>query len=339
MLQRVVHGSDGKLHFGPEDETNYFVAGTALRRYQGKLFSEYSWTTDHPMHDLEHRYTDDTDVHFDELNKLAEFKGDPKRISWHLFDTDPEVLKLKAKSYSEPTDPKEGPRTRLAMPVACSPVKATETITIEEKQFERFKQHEINMVKKEYIDWSKGVSKFIKKVAEVTQRKAPKESPVVGRAAYNIQVQKVQDLQQKLKNMKSTSLDEAAVKKAEDQAMDATAGEAAWKDKYMKLYKEKQELATEIQGLKDIQVASDKALSQAQKDVDHSREALKTQAQHNQSKLELEHAKGHQLGFQKGLDHHRGSQSSSRSPSDNPLNSSFEFHHQLGLMPSQGGTI
>ena len=55
MLQRVVQGNDGKLHFGTEDETNIFVAGTALRRHEEKLFSEYSWTTDDPVHDLESR--------------------------------------------------------------------------------------------------------------------------------------------------------------------------------------------------------------------------------------------------------------------------------------------
>ena len=179
MLQRVVQGNDGKLHFGTEDETNIFVAGTALRRHEEKLFSEYSWTTDDPVHDLEARYKEDKDVCIDELNKLATFKGDPKLIGNHLFDTDPEVVKLRAKSYEPTADPTEGPRTRLAVPVACSPVKPTETITIEEKQFERLKTHDINKVKKEYIDWSKAVSKFVKKVAEVTRRKAPKESPVV----------------------------------------------------------------------------------------------------------------------------------------------------------------
>ena len=336
MLQRVIQGSDGKLSFGPEGEANYFVAGTALRHHQGKLFSDYSWTTDHPMHDLEGRYKEDTDVHFDELNALAAFKGDHKQIASYLFKTDPDVLKLQAQSFDPtPPDPKEGPRTRRAVPVACSPVKPTDTFTIEEKQFNRVKQHEINKVKQLYIDWSNEVSKFIKEVTLVKARKAPKESPVVGRAAYNAQVQKVAELQKKLKDIKNIGVDEAALKKAEFKALDATAGEAAWKSKYEELYKKKLQLDKEIEGLKGLHEAAEKALSEKKLQLDRAEAHLQTQQEHNQTKLELAAAKGHQEGFQKGLDQARGSHSSSRSAPDNPLNDSFYSHHQLALMGSQ----
>ena len=336
MLQRVVQGTDGKLHFGGEDETNYFVAGTALRKHQGKLFSDYSWTTENPMHDLEGRYKEDTDVHFDELNALAVFKGDHKQIASHLFKTDPDVLKLQAQSFDPtPADPKEGPRTRLAVPVACSPLKPTDTFTIEEKQFNRVKQHEMNKVKQLYVNWSRGVSKYIKEVTLVKTRKAPKESPVVGRAAYNAQVQKVIELQRKLKDFKNTGVDEAALKKAEDKELQATAGEKLWKEKYQELYREKLKLVKDIEDITKLKGVAEKALSEKELQLDRAEKHLETQKEHNVTKLELEHAKGYQEGFQKGLDQAQGSHSSSRSPPDNPLNDSFYSHHQLAILGSQ----
>ena len=107
------------------------------------------------------------------------------------------------------------------------------------------------------------------------------------------------------------------------------------KTKYEELYRTKLKLDKEIEEVKGLYEASGKALAGKQLELDRAEAHLQTQQEHNQTKLELAAAKGHQEGFQKGLGQARGGHSSSRSPNDNPLNDSFYAHHQLALMGSQ----
>ena len=52
-----------------------------------------------------------------------------------------------------------------------------------------------------------------------------------------------------------------------------------------------------IEDLKGLQVASEKALVAKQLELDRAEAHLQTQQEHNQTKLELEHAKGYQEGL------------------------------------------